>query len=235
MQGSHTRRTILITGAGGNLGRIVTQHMLEIGYRVIAVVHNENSKKHWPAQEGLDVLVADLNDEKRVELLVSEMITKYNSIEAALLLAGGFAGGRIKETGNADIRDQIRLNFETAYHVARPLFSHMLEKNYGRIVFIGARPAIKAVDGKNMVAYGLSKSLLFKLSEYINAEAKEKNVTATVLVPSTIDTEANRAAMPDKDPAKWVKPEEFASIMQFVLSENGAALKETVLKVYGGS
>ena len=86
-----------------------------------------------------------------------------------------------------------------------------------------------------MVAYGLSKAMLFKLSEYMNAEAKGKNVVTTVIAPSTIDTEANRNSMPDADPAKWVKPSVLAEIMEFIVSEKGTPLRETVLKVYNNA
>jgi NAD(P)-dependent dehydrogenase (short-subunit alcohol dehydrogenase family) len=129
----------------------------------------------------------------------------------------------------------IDLNFKTAYHVARPVFNQMIGQNSGRIIFIGARPAIKAADGKNNLAYGLSKSLIFKLSEYLNAEAKDKNVVTSVIVPSTMDTPANRKYMPDADFSKWVKTEDVAELMAYLVSEKGSALREPVLKMYGGS
>jgi len=100
------------------------------------------------------------------------------------------------------------------------------------LVYIGARPAIEPAQGKNLVAYGLSKSLLFKLAEYLNEEAKGKNVTATVVAPSTLDTPLNRKTMPDTDPAIWVKPAALAEILEFVVSEKSSVLRESVLKVY---
>jgi NAD(P)-dependent dehydrogenase (short-subunit alcohol dehydrogenase family) len=86
-----------------------------------------------------------------------------------------------------------------------------------------------------MIAYGLSKSLLFKLADYLNAEAKGKNVTVTVVAPSTLDTELNRKSMPDADPEKWVKPAALAEILEFVVSDSAMPLRETVLKVYNNS
>ena len=83
-----------------------------------------------------------------------------------------------------------------------------------------------------MLAYALGKSLLFNLAEMLNEESKGKNVTATVIVPSTIDTAINRKAMPDVNPEDWVKPEQLAEILEFVISEKGSPLRETVLKVY---
>jgi NAD(P)-dependent dehydrogenase (short-subunit alcohol dehydrogenase family) len=143
--------------------------------------------------------------------------------------------GKIEATSGDDLKKQLALNFDTAYNVARPVYRHMVANNYGRIVLIGSRPALQPADGKNMIAYAMSKSLLFRLAEYINAESKGKNVTATVIVPSTIDTPPNRKSMPDADPSKWVKPGDLAEIMQFVISDSGSALRETVLKVYNNS
>jgi len=86
-----------------------------------------------------------------------------------------------------------------------------------------------------LIAYSLSKSLLFKLAEYVNEEAKGKNVTATVVVPSTIDTAPNRKSMPNANPDNWVKPEALAEILEFIVSEKGTPLRETVLKVYNNA
>ena len=126
------------------------------------------------------------------------------------------------------------VNFDTAYFVARPVFDHMLTQSKGgRLIFVGSRPALQPKDGKNSVAYSLSKSLIFKLADILNAEGASKNVTASVIVPSTIDTEANRKAMPDNDFGTWVKPEEIAEAMAFLCSERGMSLRETVMKIYG--
>jgi NAD(P)-dependent dehydrogenase (short-subunit alcohol dehydrogenase family) len=103
------------------------------------------------------------------------------------------------------------------------------------LVYIGARPAIEASQGKDLVAYGLSKSLLFKLAEYINAEAKGKNITATVVAPSTLDTPLNRKSMPDTDPSVWVKPSELAEILEFAVSEKSGPMREQIIKVYNNA
>ncbi len=111
----------------------------------------------------------------------------------------------------------------------------MMDNGNGRLVFIGSRPAIQATDGKNLVAYGLAKSLLFKLAEYLNEEAKGQNVTATVVIPSTLDTELNRKNIPDANPDNWVKPGALADVLEFVTSCKGKTLREPVLKVYNNS
>jgi NAD(P)-dependent dehydrogenase (short-subunit alcohol dehydrogenase family) len=111
----------------------------------------------------------------------------------------------------------------------------MISEQNGRIVFIGARPALQPGDAKNMIAYALSKSLLFNLAEIINKEGQGKNVSAAVIVPSTIDTETNRKSMPEANPDNWVKPAQLAEIIEFVVSDPAAVLRETVLKVYNNA
>ena len=151
------------------------------------------------------------------------------------LLVGGFAMGAIESTGVEELRKQFTLNFDTAYSVARVLYPHMKQNGYGRIVLVGARPALDANAGKNMLAYALSKSLLFKLAEFLNADSKGTNITTSVIVPSTIDTPANRTSMPTADFNNWVKPEAIAEAMEMICSERGNAWRETVIKMFNNA
>jgi NAD(P)-dependent dehydrogenase (short-subunit alcohol dehydrogenase family) len=228
-------KTVIITGANGNLGTAITAIFLAKNYKVIATVRKEEDLKELPKHQNLQVEVLDLTNEEKTEAFVQRTIDQHQSIDGALLLVGGFAMGDIAATKSVDIKKQITLNFDTAYHVTRPLFQHMMEQNNGKIVFVGSRPALQASAGKNLIAYGLSKSLLFKLAEYLNAEAKGKNVTVSVIAPSTIDTAPNRKSMPDADFDKWVKPEALAEVLEFLISEKGSAMRETVLKVYNNA
>jgi len=103
------------------------------------------------------------------------------------------------------------------------------------MIFIGAKPAFTPSLSKIMLPYALSKSLLFRLAEAINEDSNENNITASVIVPGTIDTPANRGAMPDADFTKWVRREDLAETIKFVLSETGNSLRNNVIKVYNGS
>ncbi len=228
-------KTVIITGASGNLGKATVEKLVKEGYNLVVTVAPGEKLGYYEDHPQVDIQYVDLMDEPGVEGIINLALKKYNTIHAALLLVGGYTGGNIKDTVGSTIKKMIGLNFETAYHVARPVFNQMITQNNGRIVFIGARPAIKAVDGKNNIAYGLSKSLLFKLAEYLNAEAKDKNVVCSVIAPSTMDTPANRKAMSDADFTKWVKPEDIAELMAYLISEKGSAMREPVLKMYGGS
>jgi NAD(P)-dependent dehydrogenase (short-subunit alcohol dehydrogenase family) len=228
-------KTVIITGANGNLGTAVTKEFLDKNYRVIATIANENSKKDFTPHPNLEIEVVNLTNEKETALFVENTIQKYTIVDAALLLVGGFAMGGIDSTTGDDLHKQIALNFETAFYVTKPLFGHMMNNKKGNIVFIGARPALNPAQGKGLIAYGLSKSLLFKLAEYLNEAAKGVNVSVSVVAPSTLDTPLNRKEMPDVNPDNWVKPTEIAETLEFLVSEKSSALRETVLKIYNNA
>lgn len=225
-------KTVIITGANGNLGSAVTGYFLEKGYNVVATVLADSMLHDLTPHDNLNVQVVNLTDEASAAQFLHSAIEQYGSIEAALFLVGGFAMGTIADTAIADIQKQVTLNFETAYTLTRPLFNHMLERERGRLVYIGARPSLEAAQGKNLVAYGLAKSLLFTLSEFINAAAKGKNVTATVVVPSSLDTPINQKSMPEVNPADLVSPLALAEILEFIVSDKSNPIRESVVKVY---
>jgi NAD(P)-dependent dehydrogenase (short-subunit alcohol dehydrogenase family) len=221
----------LITGAHGNMGRVLVQRFAADGYRVIGIdAHAPQSSNDSPNVESHAV---DLMNEDAANTFVQSMIAKHQRIDVAVLTVGGFAMGSIAETKTADIAQQYKLNFETAYNVARPVFLQMMKQGTGRLFLVGARPALSAAASKGMVAYGLAKSLIFRVAEMMNDEAKDTNVAVNVIVPSIIDTPQNRAAMPKADFSKWVTPEQIAEVVAFHASERAGALRESVIKIYG--
>lgn len=208
---------------------------MEEGYKVIGtVIPNDKVKLDFP-EDKFEKRVVDLVNEEEAASFVSEVIKKYGTIDVAVLTVGGFAMGKIADTRTSDILRQYQLNFETTYNTARPIFLQMLTQNKGRIFLVGARPGLDAKNSKGMVAYGLSKSLIFRLAELMNEEAKGHNIVVSVLVPSTIDTPQNRQAMPDAKFENWVSPEAFANVVYFYASEEGEPLREPVIKVYNNA
>ena len=225
----------IVTGASGNLGQAVVKKFITEGYKVTGtILHNDITAFDFP-EDQFEKVVVDLMDEADSKKFVDRVVEKYGSLDAAVLTVGGFAMGNISATSTADIMKQYKLNFETAYNVARPVFLQMMQQKSGRIFIIGSRPGLDAQLSKGMVAYGIGKSLLFRLAELMNDEAKGTNVVTTVVVPSTIDTSVNRKAMPKADFSKWVKAEDIANVIHYHCTDEAAALREPVLKVYNNS
>jgi NAD(P)-dependent dehydrogenase (short-subunit alcohol dehydrogenase family) len=226
----------IVTGAAGNLGLAVTKKFIAEGYKVIGTVlpHETSITDVLPANS-FEPHAVNLLKEEEAAIFINAVIEKYGTIDAAVLTVGGFAMSSIAETSAADIMKQYQLNFETAYHVARPVFTQMIKQNSGRIFMIGSRPGLSAWQSKGMTAYGLAKSLVVRLAELMNLEAAGKNVVTSVVVPSTIDTPQNRKAMPDADFNAWVKPEDIANVIYYHSTEEAYALRETVIKVYNNS
>lgn len=214
-------KTVIVSGAAGNLGEVVVDAFAKAGYQVIGTVRKSTPS----ASSAIQYASLDLTNEKQAEEFVKASIKQYGSIQAAALVAGGFTMGSLSETTAEALDEMIALNFKTAYHLIRPLFAHMAENGGGTLIVIGAKPALELKQGKNMLAYTLSKSLLLNLVEILNAEGKDKGVFVHAIIPATIDTPANRKAMPTADFSTWVKSEVLATKM-IALCE--AAEKDTV-------
>jgi NAD(P)-dependent dehydrogenase (short-subunit alcohol dehydrogenase family) len=225
------KKNILVTGAAGNLGKAVVDTLKGVGYTVLALVSPGKSSTISDPQ--VNVYEADLTQERDVADQMTKIIQKHQTIDACVLLAGGYAHGGFQDADGSAVKKMISINFETAYHIARLSFQQMMKQSHGRIILVGARPALDAKAGKQSVAYALSKSLIFTLAQLLNADGAEKNVVTSVIVPSIIDTPVNRNAMPKADFSSWVSPEAIAEHIAFLLSDRSDALREPVVKLYG--
>lgn len=228
-------KTVIVTGATGNLGQAVVKKFLAEGYRVVSTLDPNSSTEIDIKGKRFETAIVDLMSEKETRKFVELTTVKHGSINAAVLTVGGFAMGDIAATKTSDILKQYKLNFETAYNVARPVFLQMLQQGYGRIFLIGSKPGLDMKNSTGLVGYGLSKSLLFRLAELMNEEATGTDVVTSVVVPSTIDTPQNRKSMPGADYKKWVQPAAIASVIYFHCTEEAASLREPVLKVFGNA
>ena len=206
-------RTAIVTGASGNLGQAVVQKFLSEGYAVEGTGSLLMDAPHFHS------VAVDLVNEEAAAEWVQAVIAKHKTIDVAVLTVGGFAMADIAGTTTAMIGQQYRLNFETAYNVARPVFVQMRKQGAGTIFLIGSKAGMEAGTSKGMIAYGLSKSLLFRLAELMNEEAAGTAVKTIVIVPSTIDTPQNSVAMPGADFSKWQTPGFIANTI-FTLSSS---------------
>jgi NADP-dependent 3-hydroxy acid dehydrogenase YdfG len=225
-------KTVIVSGAQGQLGSSVVREFLDSGYRVIGLVRTlkaDNSNINY------EEMIVDLTDEIQCQQIVKSIIEKYKSIDVVILTAGGFAMGDLNNTHIKELNHQYKLNFETAYNIAHPAVIKMLEQDKGRIFLIGSKAGLDVSKAKSTIAYALSKSLLFRLAELFNGIAKNKNVVTSVVVPSVIDTLQNRLEMPDADFTSWVAPQHIAKIIAYYCSDEADALREPIIKIYNRS
>ncbi len=228
-------KSILITGAAGNLGQAVVKRFAQDGYQVYTALglgQNSSLFEKSPLAAQIHPQLLDLTDETVSEAYVKKIIAQDPALEAAVCLVGGWHSGTLAETRGAELEKMIQLNFMTAFNIVRPLMEYFERRGSGQFVLIGSRPAIKPAEAKDQVAYALSKSLVFRLAEIINDQGKSKSIRASVIVPSILDTPQNRAAMPDASAEKWVQPEAVADTIAFLLGETGGNFRETIVKVY---
>lgn len=224
----------IITGATGNLGKAVTRKMLNSGFSVIGTT--EPGKDVQSKDEHLTYKSVDLIDPVAAQSFIEEVVSDYGKINAVICLVGGFDMATLSDASYEAVQKMINLNFFTAFNTIQPilrLLKDQTERN--SIVLIGAKPVFDPNVGKAVFPYAISKSMLLKMAEMINADSKQSNVTATVVVPSIIDTPPNRSAMPDANFANWVSPVSIAEKIAYVCGEGGRDLRETVLKIYGNS
>ncbi|MCK4856192.1 MAG: SDR family NAD(P)-dependent oxidoreductase, partial [Bacteroidales bacterium] len=175
-------------------------------------------------------------DENKVQKAVRQIVEVFGNIDMAVLTAGGFAMGGLADTGEEELNKMYRLNFLTTYHIARQVFLQMEEQeDGGQVIFTGSRPAIHPGSAGDMLSYAFSKSLVFRLAEVINEDGKNSGITASVIVPGTIDTPQNREAMPDADFTGWVSASEIADNVYHLSTPAGKQLRESIIKVYGES
>ena len=203
-------KNILVTGAKGNLGNAVVKTFLQLKHQVIACL-SLMDKELGIADANVTTFSIDLNGEDACKKLITIVVNRYNSIDVAVLTVGGFMPGKIEKVTVADFEKMIALNFYTAFNMVQPLLNQMKQQTSGgKIILIGSGPGQDITKGKGSVAYAMSKSLVFRLAELINAEGVEINISAHVIIPTTIDTPQNRAAMPNADFSKWESPESIA-------------------------
>jgi NAD(P)-dependent dehydrogenase (short-subunit alcohol dehydrogenase family) len=224
------KKTIIITGASGNLGSVVVKKFLEANYHVWGTVHRAGKEKQNAT--GYTEAVLDLSDENKTTEFVQQVVNKDGVINVAVMAAGGYQQGTLHETFKQNLLQQIDLNFITAYNIVRPIFEQMKKQKNGRIFLIGSKPGMEMQHAKSSIAYGLSKSLIFRLAELLNAEAGKDNIVTAVIVPGTIDTPENREAMPGADTSAWVTAAEIADIIYFYSSEASNSLRQPIIKAF---
>ncbi|MEA2392274.1 MAG: hypothetical protein QOJ82_165 [Solirubrobacteraceae bacterium] len=222
-------RTALITGGTGGLGAAVTRVFLDDGWRVVVPWVAESELDRVQRRDGLELVQADLMDPDAVAGAVA---TAGPSLRALVNLVGGFdQHGRVHETPVETFERQLRLNLRPAYLASAAALATMLQAGEGAIVCVSSRAALRAFPGA--AGYVTSKAAVLAFVDVLDAEYRRDGIRTNAVLPSIIDTPANRRSMPDADFDAWVRPEQIADVIHFLASERSAATSGAHVPVYG--
>jgi NAD(P)-dependent dehydrogenase (short-subunit alcohol dehydrogenase family) len=219
-----TDKVVLIAGGSGGLGRTVVPIVAGAGARVITADRNP------PASTASSIaLKADVTDEADVRRLVNEVIRTQGRLDVLINLVGGFAMGPVQETEATLWQRMLTMNLTAAFLLSKAVLPHMVERGAGRILHTAAWAAVEPFPGA--AAYIVAKSGLLALIRVLALELKGSGVTINGVLPTTIDTPANRASMPDVDPSTWAKPESIAKTLLFLASEEAGQISGAAVPV----
>ena len=221
-------KVIVVTGASGALGRVVAATALARGARVAGVDHAASHVAATP--DRIELGGVDLTDAAQATKAIDAAASHFGKLDVLINIAGGFAFETVAEGDPKTWQRMYALNVLTALNASRSAIPHLVASGAGRIINIGAMGALQA--GAGMGAYAASKSGVHRLTEALAAEWKGK-ITVNAVLPSIIDTPANRASMPNADFAKWVAPEELANVILFLASDSASAVTGALLPVSG--
>jgi NAD(P)-dependent dehydrogenase (short-subunit alcohol dehydrogenase family) len=226
-------RTALITGGTGGLGTAVVERFLGDGWRVVVPWVAEDELSRLPERDGLELVQADLLDRESVGAAVAVAAGETGApLRAMVNLVGGFsAPGRVHEAPIEDFEAQLRLNLRPAYLCAQACLPHLIDAGGGAIVCVSSRAAIRPFPGAS--GYVASKRAVLGFVEALAVEYRDDGVRANAILPSVIDTPANRASQPDADTSKWVPPAQIAGVVAFLCSEDSAPTSGASVPVYG--
>lgn len=218
-------QVVMIAGATGGLGQAVTPAFARAGATVVVV---GREARQDPTEKVL-AIAGDVTDEVDVRRIVAEVIHKAGRIDCLMNLVGGFAPGRIMETDTLVWQKMLSLNATSAFLLSKAAAAHMVERRSGRIVHIAARAALDPFPGA--AAYIVAKSAMVALIRVLALELAGSGISVNGVLPTTLDTPANRKSMPTVDFTKWIKPESVAHLLVFLASEEAAAINGALIPI----
>ncbi len=226
---SVTGKVVLIAGGSGGLGHTRVPAFLAAGARVVTADRNP-SVDH---ADGRLTLKADVTNEADVRRLVDEVTGTFGRLDVLVNLVGGFATGRVMDTEMSLWQRMLTINVTSAFLLSKAVLPHMMERGTGRILHMAAWAAVEPFPGA--AAYLVAKSGLLALINVLALELKESGVTVNGVLPTTIDTPANRAGMPQTDPSTWTKPESIAKTLLFLASDEAAQINGATVPIGRGA
>jgi NAD(P)-dependent dehydrogenase (short-subunit alcohol dehydrogenase family) len=234
-----TDRTIIISGASGNLGVAIARKFQETGARLVLLDRSPGRlQKLFPdLVDARDHYLADgvdANDAAGVQGVVQAAADRFGTIDVLVNTIGGYRGGNpVHETSEETWDFLFQLNTRPAFILSRAVVPYMLENGAGKIIHVAARAGVQG--GAGMAAYSAAKSAVIRFTEGLAAELKERTINVNCILPGRIDTPQNRQEMPNADYSRWVTPEAIADVVVFLASEAARGIHGAAIQVYGRS
>ncbi|HZP88808.1 MAG TPA: SDR family NAD(P)-dependent oxidoreductase [Burkholderiales bacterium] len=226
-----TGKVVAVTGGFGSLGAAVGQTLAAAGANVALLDRADASKAPAHLTQVFAVGEVDLASPNEANAAMAKIVERFGRLDAIVNIAGGFRWEKI-EDGSIETWDLLyQMNLRTAVNAARAALPHLLARDAGRVVNIGANAASRA--GAGMGAYAASKAGVARFTEALAEELKDRGITVNAVLPSIIDTPANRADMPKADFSRWVKAEQVADLIVFLLSDRAAAITGASIPITG--
>ena len=228
-------RIVLVTGGSGALGQAITRRFLDAGDTVcvpwIVDKERERLEKSVGGETRARLLLerCDVGDDAAMERLVGAVVQRHRKLDVLVSAVGGFAMGDLAQTDRALWDQMLALNLTTQYVAAHAVLPHMLAAESGRIVAVASRAVVPPSGG--FIGYTVAKAAVIAFVQALAAETKGRGVTANAVLPSTMDTPANRAAMPDVDPKTWVPVEAVADAIAYLAAPRSGHVNGTLLAI----
>jgi NAD(P)-dependent dehydrogenase (short-subunit alcohol dehydrogenase family) len=227
-------KVVLITGGTGALGRAVAQAFGTSNATTVVtyIIDEEMKDVKTKIKTIADLVKADITKEDQAKNLLSHVIETYDRIDILVNVVGGYLGGKtVAELDETEWDKMMSMNLKSAFLISKHVIPLMVSAKHGKLVHISSRTGLKS-DGYDS-AYSASKSGLIRLVESISEEVKEHGINVNCILPSTIDTEANRKAMPNSDFSKWVKTGDLANLVLFLCSDEAKVINGAAIPAYG--
>jgi len=225
-------KVVLVTGANGGLGTHVTQAFLDAGAAVVGTSRKIQQSEFRGGN--FTAIAADITSLKAARVVVDQVVSRFGQLDVLAHTVGGFAGGAsVAETDDATFRSMLDMNLNSTFHILRAAIPALRRTGSGRIIAIGSRAALEPGDG--IGAYSASKAAMVSLIKTVAIENQDAGLTANVILPGTIDTPSNRAAMPKADFSKWVQPANIASLVLWLAGNAAKEITGAAIPMYGGS
>jgi NAD(P)-dependent dehydrogenase (short-subunit alcohol dehydrogenase family) len=223
-------KVVLVTGANGGLGTHVTQAFLDVGATVIGTSRKiQQSDFNNP---NFTALPAEISTRQGAEVLLDQVVMRFRKLDVLAHTVGGFAGGRsVADTDDTTFQRMLDVNLNSTFHILQAAIPVLRKTGNGRIIAIGSRAALE--PGAAVGAYSASKAAMGSLIRTVALENKDAGLTANVILPGTMDTPANRKAMPNADVSKWVQPATVASLITWLAGDAAKDVNGAVIPVYG--